>query len=273
MPPIYRGASRATTTPQRRLLLYAWTTNYQMLSTWTMAYRSSVDTGSSPAETHEDVRRISERKSAETRREEILESTIRLVARKGFAAVTLRDVAADIGVAHGLLRHYFDSRDELIAAAFDRAVIEEMASAPTIAADAEPSRDALLRGVAEWLTATPRDHYLVWIDAWSEAPRNPALHESLRRHHVDCERRLAEIIDRGAASGHFTFPHSAAHVSRSLTAYADGLAVQQHAIGIIGAEEYDQIVFETAERMLGIEAGSLASAATERHTRGTWLDT
>lgn len=244
-----------------------------MLSTWTMAYRGSVDTDSSPAETHEDVRRIPERKNAETRREEILESTIRLVARKGFAAVTLRDVAADIGVAHGLLRHYFDSRDELIAAAFDHAVIEEMTGAPSVGTDAEPSREALLRGVAEWLTATPRDHYLVWIDAWSEAPRNPALHESLRRHHVDCERRLAEIIERGAASGQFTIARTGADVSRSLTAYADGLAVQQHSIGVIDAAEYDQIVFETAERMLGIEAGSLASVATDRHTRGTWLDT
>jgi AcrR family transcriptional regulator len=41
------------------------------------------------------------------RREQILAATLRLVARDGFARVTLRDVAAEVGVVHGLIRHYF----------------------------------------------------------------------------------------------------------------------------------------------------------------------
>lgn len=216
-------------------------------------------------------RRTGERKSPELRREEILDSTIRLVARKGFAAVTLRDVATDIGVAHGLLRHYFGDRDELIAAAFDRAVIEEMAVA--MDADRETmSPAAVIRCVAEWLTATPRDHYLVWIDAWSEAPRNSLLLNSLRRHHIDCEHRLARLVERGVAVHAFTIARPAAEISRSLTAYADGLAVQQHAIGVIDAKQYDRAVFEYAEQILGLPARSLSAADVDHHTRGSWVD-
>ena len=206
-------------------------------------------------------RRTGERKSPDLRREEILDSTIRLVARKGFAAVTLRDVATDVGVAHGLLRHYFGDRDELIAAAFDRAAAEEMATATDADGDTL-SPAALIRVVAEWLTATPRDHYLVWIDAWSEAPRNAALLDSLRRHHLDCERRLTRLIEEGADAKVFTLVKPA----------ADGLAVQQHAIGVIDAESYDNTVFEYAEHALGLPPRSLSLADVDHHTRGSWVD-
>ena len=221
-----------------------------MLSRRTIAYIRGMDAS-------EAERKIGQRKSAGLRREEILEAAIRLIAQKGFAAVTLRDVAAEVGVAHGLLRHYFDSRDELIASAFDRAVTEELDSWAGL--KAHPDADDLLRAVAGWLTATPRDHYLVWIDAWSEAPRNPALHASLRRHHVDCEQRLARVIERGVTGGVFSIGDDAASVSRILTAYADGLAVQQHAIGTIDDAEYNALVFAMAERMLGLERGRLAA--------------
>ncbi|HEU4756055.1 MAG TPA: helix-turn-helix domain-containing protein, partial [Agromyces sp.] len=59
------------------------------------------------------------------RREQIIAATLRLVARDGFAGVTLRDVAAEVGVVHGLIRHYFATREQLVAAAFDAAVRAE----------------------------------------------------------------------------------------------------------------------------------------------------
>ena len=65
---------------------------------------------------------VAERKTSDERRDDIVRATLRLVARKGFAGVTLREVATEVGVVHGLLRHYFSSRDELVAAAFDAAV-------------------------------------------------------------------------------------------------------------------------------------------------------
>src|SRR5688500_3977534 len=81
---------------------------------------------------------MAEGKSPEWRREEILDAAMRLIAQKGFTAVTVRDVAAEAGVVHGLLRHYFASRDELMAAAFERAVYDEM-DAPLEIDD--PARD------------------------------------------------------------------------------------------------------------------------------------
>ncbi|GAA2071810.1 TetR/AcrR family transcriptional regulator [Pseudolysinimonas kribbensis] len=54
----------------------------------------------------------------EQRRREIIEAAWRLVARGGFAAATMREIAAEAGFANGGLKYYFDSKDDLLIAAF-----------------------------------------------------------------------------------------------------------------------------------------------------------
>jgi len=206
---------------------------------------------------------VAERKSSEERREEILRATLGIVARKGFASVTLREVAADIGVVHGLIRHYFPSREELVAAAFDYAVSAELASESALLDGLEA-----LPAIAAWLSTTPEDHYLVWVDAWSEAPRNPALATALVRHHHSCEQLLAGVIRRAVAAGIATSADADAD-SRMLTALADGVAVQHHAMGVVDAPAADRIVFAVTEQRLGIEPGALAGVLAGS-ARGRW---
>lgn len=200
------------------------------------------------------------------RREQILAATLRLVARDGFAGVTLRDVAAEVGVVHGLIRHYFATREQLVAAAFDAAVRAEAVQDEELAEQLEP-----VAALADWLTTTPREHYLVWIDAWSEAPRNPELHAALTRHHRDSDLRLARIIERNVEAGVATSADAEAD-ARMLTALVDGVAVQHHAIGLIDEAEADRIVFAAAEARLGLAGGSLARTRPTP-TRGQWAAT
>jgi len=47
---------------------------------------------------------------------------MRIVGERGLAALTTRIVAEEAGVTHGLVRHYFGSRDELVREAFRHAV-------------------------------------------------------------------------------------------------------------------------------------------------------
>jgi AcrR family transcriptional regulator len=200
------------------------------------------------------------------RREQIIAATLRLVARDGFAGVTLRDVAAEVGVVHGLIRHYFATREQLVAAAFDAAVRAEAVQDEELAEQLEP-----VAALADWLTTTPREHYLVWIDAWSEAPRNPELHAALTRHHRDSDLRLARIIERNVEAGVASSSDPEAD-ARMLTALVDGVAVQHHAIGLIDEAEADRIVFAAAEARLRLAAGSLARTRPTP-TRGQWAAT
>jgi AcrR family transcriptional regulator len=54
---------------------------------------------------------------AADRRRELLDAAVRVFARKGFRAARVGDVA-EAGVAHGLLYHYFRSKDEVLETIF-----------------------------------------------------------------------------------------------------------------------------------------------------------
>jgi AcrR family transcriptional regulator len=57
--------------------------------------------------------------SKEQRREEILESTWKLIAREGLSATNMRSLAAAAGYANGALSYYFNGKDDLLRAAFE----------------------------------------------------------------------------------------------------------------------------------------------------------
>jgi AcrR family transcriptional regulator len=193
------------------------------------------------------------RKSAEDRREELVRAAIALVARKGFAAVTLRDVAAEVGVAHGLIRHYFPSREALLATAFDTAVREELAQLP-------PEVDDPLVALAQWCTASVEAHYLVWIDAWAEAPRDPELAATLRAHHVALDEHTAHLLRRAAEEGGGRCPDPD-DAARRLTAMLDGLAVQLHVLRVLTRAEHDRAALAHAEQLTQLAPGTLTRAA------------
>jgi len=52
------------------------------------------------------------------RRRELLDAAVRVFARKGFHAARVGDIAEEAGVAHGLLYHYFRSKDEVLETVF-----------------------------------------------------------------------------------------------------------------------------------------------------------
>ena len=64
------------------------------------------------------VRRPYRRESEETRRAGLIAATQDLVAENGPSAATVRAIAERAGVTAGLIRHYFQSKDELIRVAY-----------------------------------------------------------------------------------------------------------------------------------------------------------
>jgi AcrR family transcriptional regulator len=55
---------------------------------------------------------------AEEKRRTILDAAVRVFARKGFHTSRVGDIAEEAGVAHGLLYHYFSSKDEVLETIF-----------------------------------------------------------------------------------------------------------------------------------------------------------
>ena len=55
---------------------------------------------------------------ATDRRRELVEAAVSVFARKGFHGSRVGDIAEEAGVAHGLLYHYFRSKDEVLETIF-----------------------------------------------------------------------------------------------------------------------------------------------------------
>ena len=76
------------------------------------------------------------RAPADVRRQDLIAATARLLGERGVAGTSVRTICAEAGVSPGLLRHYFDGVDDLIAATYedvgeriDRALNEAVAAA------------------------------------------------------------------------------------------------------------------------------------------------
>ena len=59
------------------------------------------------------------RLSADERQAAMINAALELIAEQGLAGTTVRAIAARAGVTPGLIRHYFASKQDLIAAAFE----------------------------------------------------------------------------------------------------------------------------------------------------------
>jgi AcrR family transcriptional regulator len=166
-------------------------------------------------------------KVAPERRATIVRATIRCLARDGYAALTMKRIAAEAGVSPGILHYYFrDKRAILgraaatVAADLDRRVATEARGAR----DARGHLHALLRACLKVATES-RDFWTVFIELWGEALHDRELARLNRRAYTRARRFLAAGVARGTAAGAFrkVAPDEAAAV---ILAVVDGLSLQ-----------------------------------------------
>jgi TetR/AcrR family transcriptional regulator, fatty acid metabolism regulator protein len=89
------------------------------------------------------------------KRRAILDAAITVFARQGFHSARVSDVAAEAGVAYGLVYHYFDSKDQMLNELFsERWKLLLEASREMQQSDAPPREK--LRGVASFIIESYR---------------------------------------------------------------------------------------------------------------------
>src|SRR5206468_4616610 len=79
------------------------------------------------------------------RRAELLDAAVRVFARKGFHGSRVGDIAEEAGVAHGLLYHYFRSKDEVLETIFRESWERLATETDRIEASGLPLREQLRR--------------------------------------------------------------------------------------------------------------------------------
>lgn len=200
------------------------------------------------------------RMSPDERRAAIVAATRTVMARRGIASTTVRDVAAELGTSSGLIHHYYASMDELLAEAFEqvaRADLVEVRAA--IARGADPVAKLTI-----FFDTYDRDEdsgMQIWLDAWAEASRRPALQRISRAINGEWQRTLADIIDAGVVDGSMRCEDPDASAWRILS-LLDGLKLQVVAHGdVLSVGQADAWSRTAAERELGLESGELRVSA------------
>src|SRR5207247_8574905 len=79
----------------------------------------------------------------EEKRRLILDAAVRVFAREGYHTCRVGDIAEEAGVAHGLLYHYFTSKEEVLETVFRDTWTEVLDAFKAVEASDEPPREQL----------------------------------------------------------------------------------------------------------------------------------
>jgi AcrR family transcriptional regulator len=210
-----------------------------------------------------------QRMPPEQRRDAIVDAALAVALRKGLASTTVRDVASEMGTSSGLVHHYFATMDEVLAAAFAKAAAADLDRSAAAIAEADGPIDAL---AVFFRTYAPVDQdwaFQLWLDAWAEAARRPAVRATSRRLNLAWQRLLRETIEAGVASGELRCADPSATAWRVLS-LLDGLALQvvAHRTTVKRADVLGWAT-RAAEAELDLAPGTLADGRIGRTRRPT----
>jgi AcrR family transcriptional regulator len=137
----------------------------------------------------------------EDKRKLLLDAAVRVFARTGYHGSRVGDIAEEAGVAHGLLYHYFDSKEQVLQIVFRENFGELLERFHEVEGTDEPAAEKL-GGIAKILLRTWRnDPDLVTVMV-REVARSPQLQTQV----VEVREAFAiieRVIVQGQAEGSF----------------------------------------------------------------------
>ncbi len=131
----------------------------------------------------------------------ILEAAVRVFAAKGYHTSRVGDIAEEAGVAHGLLYHYFGSKEEVLQTVFRENWSQLLEAFARIEASDEPPIEQL-GGIAKVLLRSWRDQpdlVRVMVREVARSPQLQAQVDEIRAGFLVIQR----VIERGQADGSF----------------------------------------------------------------------
>ncbi|GLS86328.1 TetR family transcriptional regulator [Cypionkella aquatica] len=146
--------------------------------------------------------------SRETRRTQVIEATIEVVATQGYARTTLTDVARKAGISHGLVNFHFKTKDALLAETLGYLSEEYRQNWASALAAAGPSPAeqlaAMLRADFEPAICTPT-RLAAWLSFWGEAQSRPLYQdrcgENEQLYTNKLEQLCADLVRQGGYHG------------------------------------------------------------------------
>src|SRR5579859_1550922 len=133
----------------------------------------------------------------------IRKSGLRLIYEHGYEALTLRRLAADVGILPGSLYNHIRTKQDLLFALVRDHMTDLLANLDRALAGRTDPTDALTAFVRLHVTYHMERRYEVYIANSELRSLEPANRTSIVALREAYETRLVEILERGAAAGRF----------------------------------------------------------------------
>lgn len=187
----------------------------------------------------------SSRLSAAERREQILAVAADVFRERPYGDVSLDRIAAQSGVARGLINHHFGTKRELYVE-----VVRGIMGVPALPIPDDVHGDTLERrvdaSIARWLDAIERDRD-IWLDSLRTAgmgdPEIAAIAEDAREEAV---RRAVQVMGLGSVD---ELGPERTGLMRAWLALAEGAVLQWLAYGRLTKQQVHSLAVDTAVRV------------------------
>jgi AcrR family transcriptional regulator len=185
------------------------------------------------------------------RREELVLAAWRVIAARGIDEVTIREIARESGYSSGVLAHYFENKDDLLAHALQlshtriRKRYDAEVETP-VAADA-------LKAIL--LDNLPLDEQReletrIEMSFWARALRKEALHEIQEEESEGLRALLRELVEKAQGDGAISPDHDRELVLELFGALIDGISLHRLLYPDRLPPERQTAVMELALRLL-----------------------
>ena len=179
----------------------------------------------------------------------IRDAALRLFARHGYAAVSMRQIAAEVGVQAGALYLYTPDKQTLLAelmADHMNAVLAALAAEP-MPTDPVAALDCFARFHVRFHLERPEAVFVAYMELRNLEPANFARIEALRRAYEDA---LQGILRAGVAAGVFHIPDTRL-ASMALIAMLTGVTTWYREGGRLSRDDVAAIYAEMARKAVG----------------------
>ncbi|WP_295450631.1 TetR/AcrR family transcriptional regulator [uncultured Pseudophaeobacter sp.] len=180
----------------------------------------------------------------------VRQAALQLFARHGYAAVSMRQIAAEVGVQAGALYNYTPDKQTLL---FDlmKTHMDELLAAYDALPDREmpyPALKAFTRFHIRFHAERPEEVFIAYMELRSLVPENFTRIETLRRAY---EQRLEDILRKGVERGIFAVadPRIAA---MALIAMLNGVNTWYRAGGRLSQPEVQDLYWEMVRKSVAV---------------------
>lgn len=179
-----------------------------------------------PARTTTVHSRLTRRRTAppEQRRVQLIQATIRSIARHGLPDTTMATVSQEAGLSQGIVNLHFKSKENLLLETL-KFVVDEYRSAweRALAEEHESPAEELaaLVGVDFDANLCDRDKLAVWFAFWSESKSRPTYRRLCAERDRDYEEHIRELCAEIKAEGNYDVDSDA--VAWGLSSMGEGL--------------------------------------------------